>query len=89
MGTYDPVPAKDGCKEITANAERIRYWISVGAQPSDRVSWLLGKVGVIPPPPIRQSANQGIPKAVVKANKLAAEAAKKEAAAAAVKKATA
>lgn len=76
VGTYNPVADVHGCKEITANAERIRYWISVGAQPSYRVGWLLGKVGIIPPPPVKMSANQGIPKAVVKANKEAAEKAK-------------
>lgn len=31
-------------KEVTFKVDRIRYWISVGAQPSDRVAWLLGQV---------------------------------------------
>lgn len=79
VGTYNPIADKTGCKEITANSERIRYWISVGAQPSDRVGWLLGKVGIIPPPPVRESANHGIPKIVVKARKEAAEKAAKAA----------
>lgn len=25
--------------------------MSVGAQPSDRVAWLFGKIGILPPPP--------------------------------------
>jgi hypothetical protein len=25
--------------------------VSVGAQPSDRVAWLFGKIGILPPPP--------------------------------------
>jgi hypothetical protein len=28
-----------------------RYWLAVGAQPSDRVQWLLGRAGVLPMPP--------------------------------------
>jgi hypothetical protein len=29
----------------------LRYWLSVGAQPSDRVAYLLAKDGIIPKPP--------------------------------------
>lgn len=46
IGTYNPVPSKqDGIKEITANSERVAYWLSVGAQPSDRVAWIFGIIG--------------------------------------------
>lgn len=31
--------------------ERIKYWLSVGAQPSDRVAWLLAKANLIPAHP--------------------------------------
>ena len=30
----------------------ISYWLSVGAQPSDRVAYLLWRTGLLPPPPI-------------------------------------
>jgi hypothetical protein len=40
-------------KEITANSDRVKYWVSVGAQPSSRVAWLFGKIGILPPPPPR------------------------------------
>lgn len=46
IGTYNPIPSRqDGIKEITANSERVAYWLSVGAQPSDRVAWIFGIVG--------------------------------------------
>ncbi len=35
------------------NVERARYWIIKGAQPSERVKWLFGKVGILPPAPVR------------------------------------
>lgn len=38
----------------------------------------MGKVGIIPPPPVKMSDNQGIPKSIVKANKEAAEKEKAE-----------
>ncbi|KAI9103178.1 ribosomal protein S16 domain-containing protein [Phlyctochytrium arcticum] len=44
VGTYDPIPDKEGIKRIELNVERIKYWLGVGAQPSDRVAWLLAKV---------------------------------------------
>lgn len=44
VGTYDPMcePAKIEFKE-----DRAKYWLGVGAQPSDRVSILLAKCGLI------------------------------------------
>lgn len=44
LGHYDPM-----CKETDARAilkgERIKYWISVGAQPSENVQVLIKKYG--------------------------------------------
>ncbi|RQM24985.1 hypothetical protein B5M09_001802 [Aphanomyces astaci] len=42
LGTYNPLAATDGVKELRVNNDRVKYWLSVGAQPSDRVSFLLG-----------------------------------------------
>lgn len=33
--------------------DRIKYWMSVGAQPSDMAAVLLWKAGVLPAPPVR------------------------------------
>ncbi|CAN0176129.1 unnamed protein product [Scytosiphon promiscuus] len=49
VGTYNPLATRSGVKEVTFKVDRIRYWISVGAQPSDRVAWLLGQFGILPP----------------------------------------
>ena len=62
IGTYNPIATNAGIKEIRLKADRIRYWISVGAQPSDRVAWLLGKFGILPPPPQRYSVQKMVPK---------------------------
>jgi small subunit ribosomal protein S16 len=45
IGTYNPVEA-DPAKQFTVNAERVKYWLSVGAQPTDTVVNLLKKAGV-------------------------------------------
>eukprot|EP00056_Hartaetosiga_gracilis_P018567 m.11238 g.11238 ORF g.11238 m.11238 type:complete len:111 (-) comp6840_c0_seq1:146-478(-) len=57
VGTYNPIPRKNGdnaSKICTLNFDRIKYWMSVGAQPSERVAYLLAKAGIIPAPPLRK-----------------------------------
>lgn len=44
LGTYDPSIA-DTDARTAINGERIKYWLSVGAQPSDRVRVLIKKYG--------------------------------------------
>lgn len=61
VGTYNPI-AVAGVKEIRLKKDRIQYWLSVGAQPSDRVAWLLGKFGILPPPPRKYSPQKMVPK---------------------------
>jgi small subunit ribosomal protein S16 len=46
LGTYDPRLASDDPERITLNEERIRYWLSVGATPSDRVARFLDGAGI-------------------------------------------
>jgi small subunit ribosomal protein S16 len=45
LGWYDP-NSKDTDKQVLLHRERIEYWLSVGAQPSDTVHDLLVKNGV-------------------------------------------
>ena len=35
LGTYNPMVAKDSENRITLKEERIKYWLSQGAKPSD------------------------------------------------------
>ena len=43
VGHYDPM-VSDKSQRVTLNMERIDYWISVGAKPSDKVAVLIDKV---------------------------------------------
>jgi len=49
LGYYDPLETNQE-KAIKFKQERIEYWLSVGAQPSDTVRSLLKKVGIDPTP---------------------------------------
>ena len=62
LGTYNPIANNEGIKEIRLKTDRLRYWISVGAQPTDRVAWILGKFGILPPPPQKVSLKRMVPK---------------------------
>jgi len=44
LGRYDARPCEDGAKRVVLNFERIKYWLTVGAQPTEIVARLLGKV---------------------------------------------
>ena len=48
LGHYDPLE-KDASKQVKINAERVQYWLSVGAQPSETVESLLRRCGVAVP----------------------------------------
>ena len=45
LGWYDPQSPKPE-KQLSLNRERIEYWLSVGAQPSDTVRHLLKRQGI-------------------------------------------
>lgn len=42
LGWYDPM-SKDPTKTLVLHADRIKHWLSVGAQPSDTVRDMLAK----------------------------------------------
>jgi small subunit ribosomal protein S16 len=60
IGTYNPLLAKDDEKRVVLNAERAKHWLSVGAQPTDRVARFLDVAGV-KERPARNNPNKGKP----------------------------
>lgn len=78
IGTYDPLLKQEDPKRFTLNVERAQYWISKGAQPSERVQYFLFKLGAGPKPEIRETPKKSAPRAKTQERlKLAAEAADK------------
>lgn len=49
VGTYNPMLPKDHADRMILKAERIQHWLSVGAQPTDRLHKLLGQAGLMEP----------------------------------------
>jgi small subunit ribosomal protein S16 len=46
IGSYNPLLAKDDANRVVLDVERAKHWVSVGAQPSDRVARFLDAAGV-------------------------------------------
>jgi small subunit ribosomal protein S16 len=46
IGAYNPLLAKDDPKRVVLDTERAKHWLSVGAQPTDRVARFLDAAGV-------------------------------------------
>jgi small subunit ribosomal protein S16 len=63
VGTYNPMLAKDDPNRINLLEDRIRHWLSVGAQPSDRVARFLGAAEIAAKPAIPSQTKQHLPKA--------------------------
>ena len=46
LGTYNPLLGDSNEKRVTLNKERIEHWLSVGAQPTEKVAKFLISLGV-------------------------------------------
>jgi small subunit ribosomal protein S16 len=47
VGTFDPMLKKDNPERVKLNLDRCKHWLSVGAQPTDRVARLLDAAGLM------------------------------------------
>ena len=83
LGTYDPLLAKDDDKRVDLKEERIRYWLSQGAKPTDRVATFLGKAEITAMPAQRSNPEKAKPKAKAQERPAAAAEAAEAASAAA------
>ena len=48
LGTYNPLLQKDDEKRVVMNMERVKYWIGLGAKPTDRIQRMLEADGTLP-----------------------------------------
>ncbi len=62
VGSYNPILASDHAERVVLNAERIKYWMSVGAQPTDRVVKFLSNANLMSAPATKANPKQAAPK---------------------------
>ncbi|MDC3131964.1 30S ribosomal protein S16 [Pelagibacteraceae bacterium] len=79
IGTYNPMLPKDSTDRIKMDLDKAKEWISKGAQPSDRISIFLSKLGVMDAPTITAKTKKHLPKKKAQ-ERLAAAKEKEEAA---------
>ena len=47
LGTYNPMRSKDDPERVLIKKERVSYWLSVGAKPTNRVAKFLANEGIM------------------------------------------
>ena len=62
LGTWDPIIDKNGRKTLRLSEDRVKYWLTVGAQPSNTVAKLLWRINMLPKPPVTYKPKRSIPK---------------------------
>ena len=80
IGTYNPMLPRENAQRIKLDAERVKHWIGVGAQPSERVARIMHAVGIGPKVEYRETPVKSAPRAKTQ-EKMKAAAAASEAAA--------
>lgn len=66
LGTYNPLLPREDANRVTLKGDRIKHWLSKGAQASDRVAIFIGKAGLAPMPARKNSPEKSQPKAKMK-----------------------
>ena len=62
VGFFNPLLPKDKKERIGLEAERIKYWLGQGAQPTTRVARILGEQEIMPMPANGNNPQKAIPK---------------------------
>jgi small subunit ribosomal protein S16 len=62
VGFFNPLLPKDKKERIGLEAERIKYWLGQGAQPTTRVARILGENKLMEMPANGNNPNKAIPK---------------------------
>ena len=75
LGTYNPMLPLDHVQRLVLNEDRIKHWLAIGAQPTDRCVKFFANAGYIAAPVKPVQTKQGAPKAKAQERLKAAEAA--------------
>jgi len=62
LGFFNPLLPKDKKERIGIDAERVKYWLGQGAQPTIRVARILGENEIMPMPANGNNPQKAIPK---------------------------
>lgn len=83
LGMYNPMLPQEHADRLSINEERIKFWLSQGAEPTERLAKLFANIGLVEKKAIAAQPSKSAPKAkaqerlkekAIKAEKAAAEA---------------
>ena len=63
LGSYTPMLPKDHADRLVVDAEKVKSWLSKGAQPTERLQKLLSGLGLCAAPVIKDQPKKSAPKA--------------------------
>lgn len=63
LGSYNPMLPKDHAERFLINEERVKYWLSQGAEPTERLAKMLSSLGLVKAPALREQPHKSAPKA--------------------------
>ncbi len=63
LGTYNPLLPQDHEQRLVVNAERVKYWLGIGALPTERLAKLFSNLGLTKAPTIHEQPKKSAPKA--------------------------
>ena len=63
LGTYNPLLPKDHAERLVVDVEKVKSWISKGAQPTESLQKLFSNLGLCAAPALREQPKKSAPKA--------------------------
>ena len=61
VGHYNPMVTKDNDQRLVVNGDRVKHWLGLGAQPTERVQKLLSSVSLTDPVKLREQPKKSAP----------------------------
>lgn len=63
LGTYNPLLPQEHEQRLVINADRVKYWLGVGALPTERLEKMFSNLGLVKAPAVREQPKKSAPKA--------------------------
>lgn len=63
LGSYNPMLPKDHAERLVVDVEKVKAWMSKGAQPTDRLQKLFAGLGICAAPAVKDQPKKSAPKA--------------------------
>lgn len=63
LGSYNPLLPRDHAERLVLDVEKVKTWLSKGAQPTERLQKLFANLGLCAAPAIRNQPKKSAPKA--------------------------